>query len=464
MSKQILTIGYEIPGQSDDYVDFDSNKSLMDADILLLSPKSFMPSYNGWVSFSSGGGCFDPSRSDNYEKKISHLKKELGDYLNSGKTVFLLLTEKESFYLSSGTTSPRKGERNYSTYSKNNYSFLPVDIGTLTSASGKIIEFSGNSIFSDFYKKFNKNLEYRSYIEGENETQILFTGKDKAKILGAIYKVGKGHLIALPYLKYDENKFTKYDEKKDETFWTEDAMKFGYKLKDCLFAIDQQLTNNSEKTPPPEWASKKEFSTKKALLIEKKIEKNKKEIKKIKTENEKLEENLVDENSLKDLLFEQSKPLERAVIKALKILGYQAENYDDGELEIDQVIISPEKIRYIGECEGKDTKDINITKFRQLVDALNADFARDEIEDRALGILFGNPERLTEPKKRKLDFTQKCKTGAKREKIALIKTTDLFVVAKYLSENKNAKFKKDCRNAIHKALGKIVEFPEIPKK
>ena len=93
-------------------------------------------------------------------------------------------------------------------------------------------------------------------------------------------------------------------------------------------------------------------------------------------------------------MYESGKPLENAVIKALKILGYSAENYDDGKLELDQVIISPEGDRFIGECEGKDNKDIDITKFRQLQDGLNADFEREEVSEKAdLSKVFTEYER-----------------------------------------------------------------------
>ena len=40
------------------------------------------------------------------------------------------------------------------------------------------------------------------------------------------------------------------------------------------------------------------------------------------------------------------------------------------------------------------------------------------------------------------------------EKILLVKTIDLFAVAKYLNENDDKAFQKDCRDAIHKGLGK----------
>ena len=176
-----------------------------------------------------------------------------------------------------------------------------------------------------------------------------------------------------------------------------------------------------------------------------------------------MELELQNEQVLKDLLYEQGKPLENAVILALKILGYSAENYQDKDLELDQVIISPEGYRYIGESEGKNEKAIEITKFRQLLESLNADFSRKEINEKAFGILFGNPERMIEPKDRTLDFTSKCKIAADREKIALIKTIDLYEIVKYLKEHKNKKFQKKCRLVIHKGLGKIVKFPPIPK-
>ncbi|NMC35923.1 hypothetical protein GYA49_02655 [Candidatus Beckwithbacteria bacterium] len=469
MKKQIFTIGYEIPGNSDNYLNFYSDLSLMDADILLISPESLYPSenYGNWIDFSSGGGCYNVPTSSEYEKKIIHLQKEITDFLQSGKSVFIVLSKKQSHMLSSGVSHPRKGESLHKTYTKSNYDFLPISIGTLISASGKHICFSGNPTFRNFYNSFKDNLEYKLYVENPKEVDVVFTGKTKTKILGAIYKIGTGYLITLPMITFNEEEFTKtkkgVDGEKEEV-WNKKGLIWGSNFIQCLIEIDNKLTNNSEKTTAPEWVSKKEFISMKEEKLLKSISKNKKKVLKIKEENEKLKIELEEEITLKDLLFEQGKPLENAVIKALKILGYQAENYDDGNLEMDQVITSPEEHRYIGESEGKDSKDINVTKYRQLIDALNADFARDEVEEKAFGILFGNPERFIEPKNRKVDFTAKCKTDAKREKIALIKTSDLFLVAKYLHENNNKKFKKECREAIHSQLGELVKFPEIPKK
>ena len=156
MSKPIITIGYEVPVKDDNHVDFSEPVSLMDADVLLISPDSIRP-WGDWVSFtSSDGGCYNVDASNRYTKKVAHLKKELEDHLRAGKNVFIFLTQEEKESLASSVSSPRKGQNTYNTYTYSNYSFLPIDIGKLTTASGKHVQFTGNPIFSGFYNKFKK--------------------------------------------------------------------------------------------------------------------------------------------------------------------------------------------------------------------------------------------------------------------------------------------------------------------
>ena len=98
------------------------------------------------------------------------------------------------------------------------------------------------------------------------------------------------------------------------------------------------------------------------------------------------------------------------------------------------------------------------------MDSLNEDFAREDIEDKAFGLLFGNPQRLLPVNERKELFTTKSLKGAEREKIGLILTSDLFLLTKYLTENIDPKFKKTCREVIYNGLGGLIKFPNIPKK
>ncbi len=471
MNKKIFTINYEIPGHSGLNLDYHSKKSLMDADIVLFDPET--PYYErSSVNFGQylGKTCYGEQGSFTLKEDSNHWKKELKNALNAGKNIFLLLNNKDEFFLDTGERSHTGTGKNRSTTINvapgHNYEFLPIDIGRIISAQGEHIESKGNPLFQPFFEQFKDDIEYRLYLENLPDSITIFTGKDKSKVLGAVYKSNAGHLVVLPYLNYDDEGFIEYkeeDEEEHQAYWTKEAITFGKKLIKCLLDIDKGLILDTTKTPAPEWVSNIDYCTIPELEISKEIKKLESQIDGMKKNYKKLELKLLEEQALKDLLFEKGKPLELAVTKALKILGYEAENYIDDDLELDQIIISPEKYRYIGECEGKDNKDINITKFRQLVESLFADFDRDEVDEKAFGILFGNPERLKNPNQRKLDFTLKCKTGAEREKIALIKTVDLYSVAKYLVENNDNNFKKLCRKAIHANLGTIVKFPSIPK-
>jgi len=464
MEKQIFTIGYTIPTFDENYVDFYSGASLMDADILLISPDSLTPR-GDWVSFTtSDGGCYNVSASQTYKQKISRLRKEFEDYLGAGKNVFVLLTQKEEFQLASGVSSERKGQNTFHTEMYNNYAFLPVGIGALTSASGKHIEFSGNPVFSDFYDKFKNNLEYQLYIENTTGAQVLFTGKEKTKILGAIFKVKSGNLIVLPYINYDEKKFTEIKGKEKKEYWTKEATQFGKSLAKALVDIDKTLRKGGDKTPPPDWTSETDFQLAQEQVLQKNIEKKTKEIEKLILQKNELLTEINKEIMLRDLLFEKGTTLENAITSALEILGYKAENYNDGNLELDHIITSPEKDRFIGEAEGKDTSAVNIDKFRQLAVNIQEDLQRDEVENSAIGILFGNGFRLTKPSERAEQFTTKCINTAKSSNCVLVRTTDLFRVAKYAKESKDINFAKDCRNIIKNSLGKIVEFPTLPKK
>ncbi|MFA6047299.1 MAG: hypothetical protein WCV59_02355 [Parcubacteria group bacterium] len=462
MEKQIFTIGYTIPTFDENYVDFYDELSLMDADILLISPDSLEPR-GDWVSFTtSDGGCYNVAASKTYKQKVFTLRKEIEDYLNAGKNVFVLLTKTEEYQLASGVSSERKGQNTFHTEMYGNYNFLPTKIGTLTSVSGKHVEFSGNPVFSDFYQKFKENLEYQLYIENLSGAQIIFTGKDKTKVLGAIYKVGNGHLVVLPFIKYNRKKFITYKKKEDKSYWTNEAIKFGKSLVKSFVDIDKALQKGGDRTPPPDWTGEVNFQLAQEQVLQEDIKQKSNEIENLILQKNELLSKIDQEVQLRDLLFEKGKTLENAINLALEVLGYKAENYNDGNLEIDHVITSPEGDRFIGEAEGKDTSAINIDKFRQLSTNIQEDLQREEVENPAVGILFGNGFRLTKPTERAEQFTTKCINTAKSSNCVLIRTVDLFRVAKYTKESRNKIYAKNCRDTINDSLGKIVEFPPLP--
>lgn len=159
-------------------------------------------------------------------------------------------------------------------------------------------------------------------------------------------------------------------------------------------------------------------------------------------------------------MYEKGKPLEFAILDALKILGFSVTQYEDADSEFDAVFESKEG-RLIGEVEGKDNKAINIDKLRQLALNIHEDLQRDEVSEPAKSVLFGNAYRLLQLDERPNPFTDKCISAASVSSTALVFTPDLFNVAKYLRDNKDAKFAIGCRKAILKSVGRVI-FPEIP--
>ena len=466
--KDVIGIGFKIPSENDDYLDLDSLSSLSEADIAVFVPDLSTTHYSAYEVNSYQSGEYEGKKLYNKEsssKIIDHLKHwnmELSHFVSNGGTLFVILCKKEESFIYTGTKDISGTGRNQKVTNHvspfSNYDFIPFPKIEFHPASGKKV-FVQSPMFKNLAKQFNDFFSFETYIVSEQIKSPTFTTKNKDRILGASLKIKEGFLIFIPNIKLNVDEFSEYDEENGE-YWTEDAIKKGKIFVNSLVEIDNAIRQKQEKTPKPDWVTDTKFELKEASKTKALIKKNLKEIEKRKNENINLDKVLLEQEILKDLLFETGKPLEYAVLNALKVLGYKAENYNDGELELDQIIVSPEGFRYIGECEGKDNKDIDVSKFRQLLDGLNADFERADVEDKAFGLIFGNPQRLLHPEERELDFTAKCKSGAKREKIGLINTSELFFACRHILENKDLDYAKKCRLAIHEQLGEMIKLPE----
>lgn len=384
--------------------------------------------------------------------------------MQEGKTVFVLMRKYEEVYVytgkkeTSGTGKNAKVTRIVGLY--NNYKFLPVDIPSLTPKEGSELKLADGhrNLITTFWEEFNEHIKYECYMDGEIEAPLFFT-KTGNKPVGGLFRHGKGHLILLPLVNYPEKKFMEWKKDKEgriKRFWTEEALDFGRRLVQVLSDIDDFLRN--EASPPPTWID--EYKLESETELTERINSASKDIEKLQEKKDALSDELQEEKKLKNLLFETGKPLENAVIEALEILGYEVEDYRDGDLQIDQVISDPDGTRYIGETKGKNDA-VNVDAFRQLWNNIQEDFRREEITNHAVGILFGNGFRNTRPSKRKEQFTNKCIRNAEETKTVLVRTSDLFEVANHVRESKDKNFAEKCRRAILENRGKIVEFPRV---
>lgn len=458
--KHISVIGEGIPtiNTSIDYLSFYSNASLSDTDILIFYPNEYYADKEDEDEvLLSKEIVYGSTDFKNILQAVEHWEKEFVNFLECGGTLIISLSPKMDLKYKRPWNSNKK-DILIDNYALINQLVRGVEVKNLEGT-----RMNASPIFNSLYQTLNELMNYKVYITSSNIITPTFMTPKQDRILGGYNNNENGVVVLLPYISFEKEEFVYNNGTND--YWTDEAKKLGQTFIDEIIKISKQLKSRSDKTPPPEWAQSSLFNLEAAEQTKTKIKNNLDKINKLGEENESLNEKLIEQEILKGLLYETGKPLEESVRKALKLLGYEAEGYDNGKLELDQVIVSPEGHRYIGECEGKDDKPIALKKFRQLLDSLkNYMYSEDKIKE-VYGILIGNPCRLINPEDRgHEEFTPHCIDGAKREKIGLLTTESLFYVTKYIQKSSDIEFAKKCREAIYEQLGGVIIFPEIPLK
>lgn len=450
-----------------DSLSFESiDAALMDYDILIFNPNLFYELTDKNYSYAK---CKDGN---------SKWLKKILEFLFSKKNIFIFATKPIQLASKPIYNPPQ-------TYYIHTFDIIEgiLQFTNKKEESGKVILKKTNNILDNFYNRFKESLKYNITYENVMFNDILFKnalparytinsqpieiptdkdkinsqsidiliGKDTNKILSSIIKIdNEGNILLLPEVLLKEEK--------DLT-----------DLLNIIVEIDKNLNKEIIKTPKPQWLESNEnYSINISERIKSKLSNIDEEINKLNEKKEELNHNLEKEEQIKDLLFENGKPLENAIIEALRILDYEAKNVYIDNNEIDILAKSPEGDIFCCEAEGKDNKAIDITKFRQLSDNLNI-YQDSHQNEPAYAILFGNPYRLKDISERiEKPFTKHCLNRAKGNNFILIKTTDLFFVIrdiKNCNDNKKVEeYKKKCREAILNSKGKIVDFPRIDDK
>lgn len=460
--KKIFSVGAELAIDEIEYCDFDSEASLLDWDIIL-----FKPSIDALV-ISTQNYQGKPSLSDGHSFRLKecseHWRREIKDAFEAGKTVIVFLADLNEVYIDTGKREHSGTGRNQKTTTivadYSNYRCIPVAFNPVkTKGSAMKLASRSAELIAPYWKEFEKYSQYKVVLAGENIPACLTT-RNGDKPVGAIYKSknSNGAIVLLPDIDFDNDDFS--EEKDDGLVWTQVATTFASRMLKTVVSLDRVLKNEGESTPEPEWAKASTYELEKEGKVRSELLKAEEELEKLQSRKDGLLDELKDLGRLRNLLFENGKPLEFALIEALKILGFQATHYHDSESEFDVVFESKEG-RLLGEAEGKDTKAVNIDKLRQLAMNIHEDLARDDVDKPAKAVLFGNGYRLDPLGERDAPFTTKCISASTSSSTALVNTPDLFLVAQYLSNKKDTKFATRCRKAILNSIGLVV-FPELP--
>jgi hypothetical protein len=111
--RRIFTVGFELPGDEFEYVDFDSDQTLLDADIVLFEP-TLGSHPRGSYQTHNGLALLTEHSSFVVKKRLDHWKSEIVSAVNAGKLLIVYLAKPiEVFRIreSSATLVPAGVER-----------------------------------------------------------------------------------------------------------------------------------------------------------------------------------------------------------------------------------------------------------------------------------------------------------------------------------------------------------------
>jgi hypothetical protein len=462
MQRRVFAVGRDIPGNAAEYVPFNSDKSLFDADVIIFTPT--FSDYHPHETYA-GRPVISEYDSQRLIRCCAHWRDEIKAAVDSGKVVFVTLVKPHEVYYHTGQREfSGTGRSRVSTnivQPASSYESIPFGLEGLVPRGGTEI-----SVLADlgplalYWNEFGTSSEYEVYFNETESMRPLLGTKNREKVVGGLVRSRKGGaLVLLPPVTWDETALTY--TKGESTFWRKEATVLGQRLVAAFVGATESLLKQGKRTPVPQWAVAPVYSLPIEDRARAEVARADNEIAKLAECRKELEKRVEEAAELRALLYEAGKPLEGAVLGALRLMGFTAKSYREGQSEFDAVFTSAEG-RFLGEVEGKDSKAVNIDKMSQLERNLQEDFARDGVTDYAKGVLFGNAFRLMPPNERGEAFTEKCATAAKRLGVALVRTADLFGPARYLSDHNDAAYAASCREAIFATKGAIVQFPMPP--
>ncbi|MGO4684857.1 hypothetical protein [Hyphomicrobium sp. 2TAF46] len=456
--KKILTVGLELASDDVENESIRSKVSLLDWDIILF--RADISDFLGSSDTYQGKPSLDDEDSFSLKECCEHWRREIRQAVEGGKTVFVFLCEMTEVFVDSGQRKYSGTGRNRQTTKVveifSNYRALPVSL-SLFNATGSAMKLTprGAEILAPYWAAFGSDSTYKVVLTLGNDATVCVSTKSGDKPVGAIFKskATSGSLILLPDIEFDRDSFSAFEN--GEPIWTDEAIQFSDRMTSALLAIDKALHLTSEATPEPIWVADPThlLAVERALRVQ--LLAAETQVEAAQREKERILEQLKNAGRLRALLFEKGKPLEYAIIEALKLMGFQAGQYKQADSEFD-VVFECSEGRLIGEAEGKDTKAVNIDKLRQLSMNIHEDLQREEISSPAKAVLFGNGFRLSPPGDREVQFTEKCISASRTSNTALVATSDLYRAAQYLSDRSDEEYAKRCRQALLSNVGPVV--------
>ena len=330
-ARKILTVGLELPGMDAEYVPLSSNRSLLDADIVVFEPSitgDSNQSHNGKPLLNEESSADEPVQ-------LSHWNAEIRSVLSAGKLVVVFLDPPDEVFVYTGQKQFSGTGRSRATTNLvrqiSSYESLPFVTKASAKTGTQIVPNGKIRYFAPFWAEFREYFEsYYVWIEGKFHDVLLQT-KTGGHVVGSAVRQNGGAILYLPLIRYKPHKKASAKSKKTRGL-TE--VQFGKKFVSALVAIAEVLAKEDATTPQPTWAGDAAYRLSVEDVLSQQLGEANRRLAEIQTEICKLNGDLTDAGTLRRLLYEQGKPLERAVLESLRLFGFAADPFQRWRLGI----------------------------------------------------------------------------------------------------------------------------------
>ncbi len=210
---KILSVGSDLDHDMVDTSTFDSSRSFLDYDIVILDPSQVLYEYMADSRGSTYKGLKSLGDDDSARliRDIARRRKEMSDMLDLGRSLVVFTSPPQKCYVDTG-------KRDYSGIGKsrqtprfvdevNVLSSLPVEGLETVEASGTSIEFKGGEPFASFWKANTDYLSYEAYFQ-KPVGKPLFVIKGTKKVVGSYLSIGNGILLFVPtFLDHESGQY-----------------------------------------------------------------------------------------------------------------------------------------------------------------------------------------------------------------------------------------------------------------
>lgn len=230
----IISIGWDLLPSSHTAIAFGSQRSLLDAELVLWNPSSLLVEYG---VYSDGGvPKIGMDESVRFVNDLARRRREMMSLLDMGRTLAIVLPQPLIFEYWEKRLIERKTSLP---------EILPLEGIRTHAADGMSLEFRGTGAFTSFWERVGRTALFPvAYLESPSGTPFCFL-KGTQFVAGSHLKVRAGHVILLPSIRLPP---VRRGEKPAE-------------ILEALRDLVRDLQGNSGELELPEWSENFQLPT-----------------------------------------------------------------------------------------------------------------------------------------------------------------------------------------------------------